>query len=108
MIYHKNNLLVKILFENLSKQPVRGIYRPQAYIDGSTKYCTTCKFDLLKTEVKQGEKSVFDTIIESPGGFGHHLREGTLITIREGLDIVGKAIVLEIKGYAGELPLTER
>lgn len=99
MIYRKNNLLVKILFENLRKRPVIGIYRPQAYIVGATKYCTTCKFDLFKKEIKQGEKVVFDTILEAPKGFGHHLKEGTLLTIKEGLDVVGKAIVLDIIGY---------
>src|ERR1039457_2136005 len=99
MIYRKNNLLITIFFENLRKHPVGGIYRPQAYFDGSTKYCTTCKFDLFKREIKHGEKIVFDTILEAPKGFGHHLKEGTLLTIREGLDIVGKAIVLEIIGY---------
>lgn len=102
MIYSKNNLIVKIFFENLRKRPVYGVFRPQAYIDGATKYCTTCRFNLLKKEIKQGDKIVFDTILEAPKGFEHHLKEGTLLTIREGLDLVGKAIVLEIIGYLGK------
>jgi hypothetical protein len=103
MIYHKNNLVIKILFENLRKQPVFGISRPQAYIGNTTKYCTVCKFDILRKEIKQGEKAVFDTILEAPKGFGEQLKEGTLLTIKDGLDIIGKAIVLDIIGYNEEL-----
>jgi len=103
MIYRQNNLVVKILFENLRKSPITGVYRPQAYIDGSTKYCTVCKFDVFKKEIKQGDKIVFETILEAPKGFGHRLKEGALLTIREGLDVVGKAIVLDIIGYQKEI-----
>ena len=104
MIYQQNNLCIKILFENLQKRTISGIYRPQAYIDGLTKYCTTCKFDILNKEIKQGEKVVLDTLLEAPKGFGHHLKEGTLLTIREGLEIIGKAIILEIEGYSKQPP----
>ena len=67
------------------------------------KYCSNLRFNIFKKEIKPNEKAVFETILESPVGFGEHLREGALLTIKEGLNVVGKAIVLEVFGYYDEV-----
>lgn len=99
MIYENKLLVVRILFENFRKRPVSGAFRPQAYLDETGNYSSNLRFNIFNKEIKQGEKVVFETILESPVGFGENLREGALFTIKEGLDIVGKAILLEVVGY---------
>jgi hypothetical protein len=42
---------------------------------------------------------VITAVLFAPHGFGEHLKEGCLITLRNGLTIEAKAIVLEIVGY---------
>ena len=102
MIYKNNLLVIRILFENLTKKPIFGVFRPQAYMQETGKYCSNLRFNVLNREIKKGEKVVFETILEAPVGFGEHLREGAMLIIKEGLDEAGKAIVLEILGYYNE------
>ncbi len=99
MIYQNKLLVIRILFESFQKKPIYGVFRPQAYMEETGHYSSHLRFNLFKKEVKQHQKVVFETILESPVGFGEHLREGALLIIKEGLDIVGKAILLEVIGY---------
>ncbi len=99
MIYSKNLLVIRILFENLKKKPIFGVFRPAAYMKETGQYCSNMRINVLNKEIKPGEKVVFETIMEAPVGFGEHLREGSLLILKEGLDDAGKAIVLEILGY---------
>jgi hypothetical protein len=99
MIYENKPLLVKILFANTYKKPIFGIYRPSAYIKESGNFCSICKFDLFKKEIEPGNDLVFNIIIESPAGYGEHLKKGALMSIRNGLDEEGRALILEIIGY---------
>ena len=99
MIYQNKPLIIRILFENLAKHPVKGISRPQAYIKESGNYSSILRFNLLGKEVRHKQQEVFETILESPAGFGAYLKEGALLTIKNGLDTIGKGIVVEIIGY---------
>ena len=99
MIYHKKYLIVKLLVENLSKYELMGIYRPQAYIKGANSYSTECQIELYKKPIEQGQTAVLNAVLYAPVGFGEHLREGSLVTLRNGTDIEAKAVVLEIIGY---------
>jgi translation elongation factor EF-Tu-like GTPase len=99
MIYNKPLLTLTILFESLRKKPIFGVYRPQAYIKESRSYCTNLRLDQFKKEILFGEQIVLPVVLESPVGYGKHLKAGALLTIKDGLDLVGKAIVLEINGY---------
>ena len=102
MIYGQNLLIVRVLFESLRKKPVFGIYRPQAYIRESGSYCTTIRIEEFKKEIVAGVPVVITVVLESPVGYGKYLKPGVLLRIRDGLDDVGKAIVLEIVGYEKE------
>jgi translation elongation factor EF-Tu-like GTPase len=99
MIYSKKLLIIRILFESLRKKPVFGIYRPQAYLREAGSYCTTLRIEEFKKEIRAGEAVVMTAVLEFPVGYGKHLKPGALLRIRDGLDDVGKAIVLEIIGY---------
>ena len=99
MIYHKKYLLVKLLVENVSKYELAGIYRPQAYVAGAGRYCTECQIELYKKPVEPGKNAVINAVLYAPHGFGEHLKEGCLVTLKNGLNIEAKAVVLEILGY---------
>ncbi len=73
-----------------------GIYRPQAYVSGVKNYCTECQIELYKKPIEPGESLVLNAVLFAPHGFGEHLKEGSLLTLRNGLDIEAKAVVLEI------------
>lgn len=96
MIYHQKHLPIKILFENLDDKPVRGVYRPQAYINGKGKYCTECQIDNVKEIINKGDKVVIDALLLAPVGYGHNLTEGVLLNLQDGIRLIGKAIVLKI------------
>ena len=99
MIYLKKYLLVKLLVENTSKYELKGIYRPQAYVAGAGRYCTECQMELFKKAIEPGKNLVVNAVLYAPHGFGEHLKEGCLVTLKNGLDIEAKAVVLEILGY---------
>ncbi len=99
MIYLKKYLIVKLLIENLSKYELMGIYRPQATCKGAKGYSTECQIELYKKPIEQGESAVLNAVLYAPHGFGEHLKQGSLLTLRNGLDIEAKVVVLEIIGY---------
>ena len=99
MIYRKKYLQVKLLIENLSTYELMGVYRPQAYLQGAGKYCTECQINLFKKPIEPGKSEVMNALLFAPHGFGEHLVTGSLLTLRNGLDIEAKAVVLEIIGY---------
>ncbi len=105
MIYNRNLLIIRILFECFRKKPIFGIYRPQAYILEAGSYCTNMRIEEFKKEINAGEAVVITAVLESPVGYGKHLKPGVLLRIRDGLDDVGKAIILEIIGYEKEKPV---
>ena len=76
-----------------------GIYRPQAYLQGAGKYCTECQVELFKKPIEPGKSEVITAVLYAPHGYGEHLVTGSLLTLRNGLDIEAKAVVLEIIGY---------
>jgi hypothetical protein len=96
LIYHKKYLKVKLLLENLSKYELMGIYRPQAYVAGAGKYCTECQFELFKRTIEPGQSVVITGVLFAPHGYGEHLKPGSLVTLRNGLETEAKAVVLEI------------
>ncbi len=99
MIYHKKYLIIKLLIENVSRYELIGIYRPQAYLKETKGYSTECQIELYKKSIEQGESAVLNAVLYAPHGFGEHLKQGSLLTLRNGLDIEAKAVVLEIVGY---------
>ena len=99
MVYQNKLLVVRILFESFRKKPIYGAFRPQAYMEETGNYSSNLRFNIFKKEIKQNQKAVFETILESPVGFDEHLREGALFIIKDGLDTIGKAILLEVVGY---------
>lgn len=99
MIYYKKYLMVKLLIENLSKYELMGIYRPSAYLEGVKNYCTECQIELFKKPLEQGQSIVLNALLFAPHGFGEHLKQGSLLTLRNGITTEAKAIVLEILGY---------
>lgn len=99
MIYYKKYLQVRLLLENVCKYELTGVYRPQAYIKEAGNYCTECQMELFKKPIEPGESLVINAVLLSPHGFGEHLKQGSLLTLRNGLDIEAKAVVLEIIGY---------
>jgi hypothetical protein len=99
MIYHKKYLIVKLLLENLSPYELKGIYRPQASVQGAGTYSTECQIELFKKPIEPKETAVLNAVFYAPHGFGTHLQQGSLVTLRNGLDIEAKAVVLEIIGY---------
>ncbi len=96
MIYFKKYLKVKLLLENVSTYELMGIYRPQAYVAGAKNYCTECQIELYKKAIEPGESVVLNAVLFAPHGFGEHLKQGSLLTLRNGLNIEAKAVVLEI------------
>ena len=105
MIYLKKYLKVKLLLENISKYELMGIYRPQAYIKESKRYCTECQIELWKKPLEQNESRVINAVLLAPHGYGEHLKQGALLTLKNGLTVEAKAIVLEIVGYWYATPL---
>ena len=99
MVYLKKYLIVKLLIENVSNYELMGIYRPQAYIQGAKGYSTECQIELYKKPLEKGESMVLNAVLFAPHGFGEHLKQGSLLTLRNGLEIEAKAVVLEIVGY---------
>ena len=96
MVYFKKYLKVKLLIENMCKYELMGIYRPQAYVTGVKNYCTECQIELYKKPIEPGESLVMNAVLFAPHGFGEHLQQGSLLTLRNGLDVEAKANVLEI------------
>lgn len=99
MTYHKKYLIVKLLLENISKYELMGIYRPQAYVKGAKGYSSECQIELYKKPIEPGKSEVLKAVLLNPVGFGEHLKQGSLLTLRNGIDIEAKAVVLEITGY---------
>jgi hypothetical protein len=99
LIYLKKYLIVKLLIENVCKYELMGIYRPQAYCKGSKGYSSECQIELYKKPIEPGKSEVMKAVLVNPLGFGEHLKQGSLLTLRNGLDVEAKAIVLEIIGY---------
>ena len=99
MIYHKKYLIVKLLIENVSDYELMGIYRPQAYVQGAKGYSSECQIELYKKPIEPGKSEVLKALLLHPVGFGDHLKQGSLLTLRNGLDVEAKAVVLEIIGY---------
>ena len=91
--------MVKLLIENLSNYELMGIYRPSAYLDGVKNYCTECQIELFKKPLEQGQSMVLNALLFAPHGFGEHLKQGSLLTLRNGITTEAKALVLEILGY---------
>lgn len=87
---------VTLLIENLCKHELIGIYRPQAYLKGVKNYCTECQIELYKNPIEPGESVVLQAVFFAPHGFGEHLKQGSLLTLQNGLEIEAKAAVLEI------------
>lgn len=72
------------------------MFRPHAYIEGKS-YGTECQMDNIKEIINKGDKVVLDALLFAPVGYGHRLVEGAMLILKDGVTIVGKAIVLEIK-----------
>ena|SRR6218665_1139245 len=96
MIYTKKYLKVKLLVENVCNYELKGIYRPQAYAQGAKGYSTECQMELYKNPIEPGKSEVLNAVLYAPLGFGEHLNQGSLLTLRNGLDVEAKAMVLEI------------
>ena len=92
-------MIVKLLVENVCKYELKGIYRPHAYVKGAKGYFTECQIELYKKGIAPGESVVVNAVLLAPHGFGEHLKQGSLVTLRNGLDDEAKAVVLEIVGY---------
>ena len=103
MIYHRKLLAIKIVFENTSKKKIFGVHRPSAYMRETGSFFTTMRMDILKNEIEPKDDKVLIVILESPAGFGEHLKPGALLIIRNGMDEEGRAVVLEILGYIDDL-----
>ena len=88
-----------MLVENVGRYELMGIYRPQAYVKGAKSYSTECQIELYKKPIESGQSAVLNAVLFAPHGFGQHLKQGSLVTLRNGLDIEAKAVVLEILGY---------
>jgi translation elongation factor EF-Tu-like GTPase len=95
VIYSQSLLPVTILFESSRRKPIFGIYRPQAHIRG-VRYSSIIRFELYKKEILAGDQIIIAAVLEAPVGFGKKLHPGVLLTIKDGVDEIGKAIVLEI------------
>ena len=81
MVYQNKLLVIRILFQSFQKKPLYGAHRPLAYMEETGNYSSILRFNIFKKEVKQGQQIVFETILESPVGFGEHLREGARCTL---------------------------
>jgi len=99
MVYHKKYLQVKLLVENVCSYELMGVYRPQAYLKATKGYSTECQINLFKKPIEPGQNLVLDALLLAPHGFGEHLIARSLLTLRNGLDVEAKAVVLEIVGY---------
>jgi len=99
MVYLQKYLIVKVLLENICKHELIGIYRPQAQVEGAKSYSTECQIELYKKPIEPNQSVVLNAVLYAPHGFGEHLKYGCLITLRNGLNIEAKAVVLEIVGY---------
>ena len=97
MIYHKKYLSVKLLIENVCAYELKGIYRPQAYVRGANNYCTECQIEMVEKTLFPGESLVLAAALFAPHGFGVHLKQGSLLTLQNGLTVEAKAVVLEIE-----------
>ena len=97
MIYYKKYLPVEVLVENVCNYELKGIYRPQAYVKGAGQYCTECQIDLVKKGIMPGESIVIKAVLYAPHGFGEHLKQGSLLTLQNGLDVEAKAVILDIE-----------
>lgn len=96
MIYHKKYLPLKLLIENVCTYELKGIYRPQAYIKEVKNYCTECQIEMYKKTLFPGDSIVLTAALFAPHGFGEHLKQGSLLTLQNGLEVEAKAVVLEI------------
>lgn len=103
MIYSKNLLVIKILFENTSKKNIFGIWRPCVYLKETGNYFTTMRIDITKNPIEPGDDVVLTAILEAPVGFGEHLQVSSVLSVRNGLEEIGRAMVLEIIGYMDEI-----
>ncbi len=101
-MYLKKNLVVKLLFENTSKNEIMGIKRYNAYMNETGNYCTLCKIDITRNPILPREQKVITAILESPVGFGKYLKETSLLIIKDGIYEEGRAIVLDILGNMDE------
>lgn len=99
MIYTKKYLIVKLLIENMCNYELMGIYRPQAYIKGAKGYSSECQIDLVKKSIEPGKQEIMKAVLVNPLGFGEHITTGSLVTLKNGLDVEAKAVILEIVGY---------
>ena len=99
MVYLKKYLQVKLLVENVCSYELMGVYRPQAYLKGTKGYSTECQINLFKKPIEPRQSLVLNALLLAPHGFDDHLVAGSLLTLRNGLDVEAKAIVLEIIGY---------
>ena len=108
MIYSKNLLVIKILFENTSKKNIFGIWRPSAYLKETGNYFTTMRIDITKKEIEPGDDLVITAILEAPVGFGEHLKINSVLSVRNGLEEIGRALVMEIIGYFDEIEVKEK
>ena len=66
-------------------------------------FFTIMRMDVLKKEIEPKEDLIMTVILESPAGFGEHLKPGALMIIRNGVHEEGRAVVLEILGYFDDL-----
>ena len=108
MIYSKNLLVIKILFENTSKKNIFGIWRPSAYLKETGNYFTTMRIDITKKEIEPGDDLVITAILEAPVGFGEHLKTGVVFSVRNGLEEEGRAMLMEVVGYFDEIEVKEK
>jgi hypothetical protein len=97
LIYHKKYLKVKLLIENVSTYDLKGVYRPQAYITEAGNYCTECQFEFYKTAIEPTKNLITQAVLYAPHGFGENLKSGSLLLLKNGLNLEAKAIVLEIE-----------
>lgn len=99
MLYSNNNLVLTLLIENTSKKNLFGIFRPSAYMKESGNYFSALKIDLFKKPIEPGDDCVVTGILEAPVGYGNHIKEGTLMILKNGYDEVARAVILEINGF---------
>ena len=96
MIYRQQLLTIKILFENTTKKPIFGIQRPTVYMNETGTFFSMIRLDIFKKEIEPGASLILIGSLESPAGFGNHLKVGALLIITNGMDEIGKAVILEI------------
>ena len=80
-----------------------GFLRPSIYMAETGTFFSTARLDIKKKEIEPRESEVLRIILESPSGFGEHLKKGAVLSVRNGLDEIGRALVLEIEGYWEDL-----